>query len=81
MARCDAPLQLSIQPGVGAPTLEAAQDAAAIALVTEWDQFRALDFARLKTLVNEPLLVDLRNVYDPAEMRAAGFAYMSIGRA
>ena len=50
-------------------------------LVTEWDQFRALDMQRVKSLMNAPVLVDLRNVYKPAEMRAAGFTYSSIGRA
>ncbi len=53
----------------------------AIALVTEWNEFRALDLKRVKKLANAPILVDLRNVYDPAEVRAAGFAYASIGRA
>ena len=50
-------------------------------LVTEWDQFRALDMKRVKALMKAPVLVDLRNVYKPAEMRAAGFTYCSIGRA
>ncbi len=53
----------------------------AIALVTEWDAFRALDLERIKAMVKAPVMVDLRNVYDPAEMRAAGFTYVSIGRA
>lgn len=53
----------------------------AVALVTEWNEFRALDLKRVKELANAPILVDLRNVYDPAEVRAAGFEYVSIGRA
>lgn len=61
-------------------TYAAVEGADAVALVTEWDAFRALDFARVKSLVNEPVLVDLRNVYDPEEARAAGFAYSSVGR-
>ena len=58
----------------------AAQGADAIALVTEWDAFRALDLDRIKAAMRAPVMVDLRNVYDPAEMRAAGFTYASIGR-
>ena len=52
----------------------------AVALVTEWDEFRALDLARMKQLLKEPVFVDLRNVYRPAQMADAGFAYASIGR-
>jgi UDPglucose 6-dehydrogenase len=59
---------------------DAASGADAITLVTEWDAFRALDLDRIKALVKAPVMVDLRNVYDPAEMRAAGFTYLSIGR-
>ncbi len=71
-----------IMPGVtmAASTYAAVAGADAVALVTEWDAFRALDFARVKSLMNAPVLVDLRNVYDPTEARAAGFAYSSIGR-
>ena len=61
-------------------TYAAVEGADAVALVTEWDAFRALDFTRVKGLMNAPVLVDLRNVYDPAEARAAGFAYSSVGR-
>ena len=59
---------------------EAAENADAVVLVTEWDAFRALDLERLKQVAKVPLLVDLRNIYDPAEVRAAGFTYHSIGR-
>jgi UDPglucose 6-dehydrogenase len=59
---------------------EAAKGASAIALVTEWDQFRALDFARLKSAVATPLLVDLRNVYRPEEVSRHGFTIVGIGR-
>jgi UDPglucose 6-dehydrogenase len=58
----------------------AIEGADAIALVTEWDAFRALDLARVKELANAPVLVDLRNVYNPDEARAAGFIYASVGR-
>ena len=51
-----------------------------LVIVTEWNEFRALDIGRIKSLLNAPVVVDLRNVWDPAEMRAAGFTYVSIGR-
>jgi UDPglucose 6-dehydrogenase len=56
------------------------EGAAALVIVTEWDAFRALDLARVKTLLASPVLIDLRNIYDPAEVRRQGFAYASIGR-
>jgi UDPglucose 6-dehydrogenase len=59
---------------------EAIEGADAVVLVTEWDAFRALDLERVKRIARAPVLVDLRNVYDPAEMRAAGFTYTSVGR-
>jgi UDPglucose 6-dehydrogenase len=49
-------------------------------LVTEWNQFRALDLDRVKAAMKTPVMVDLRNVYKPEEMAARGFAYSSIGR-
>ncbi len=59
---------------------EAIQDADAVAIVTEWDAFRALDFPRIRQLAKAPVLVDLRNIYRPEDVRAAGFTYTSIGR-
>jgi UDPglucose 6-dehydrogenase len=58
----------------------AIEGADAIVIVTEWDAFRALDFPRMKVLANAPVLVDLRNIYRPHDVRAAGFTYTSIGR-
>jgi UDPglucose 6-dehydrogenase len=55
-----------------------AEGADALVIVTEWEQFRALDFARLKGMMKQAVMVDLRNVYRPEEME--GFAYHSIGR-
>ena len=64
-----------------APNAYAAiSDADAVVIVTEWDAFRALDLPRIKELAKAPVLVDLRNIYQPAEIRAAGFTYVSIGR-
>ncbi|MEM6909439.1 MAG: UDP-glucose/GDP-mannose dehydrogenase family protein [Pseudomonadota bacterium] len=59
---------------------QAIEGADAVAIVTEWDAFRALDLHRVKELANEHVLVDLRNIYNPDDMRAAGFEYASIGR-
>ncbi len=59
---------------------EAAQGASALAIVTEWDQFRALDFARLKSVMAVAVLVDLRNIYRADEVVRQGFAYSSVGR-
>ena len=58
----------------------AAEDASAIVIVTEWDAFRALDFARLKAVMAMPVLVDLRNIYRADDLAAAGFVYRSVGR-
>ncbi len=65
---------------MAANVTEAVTGADAVVLVTEWDEFRALDFAKVKSLAKEPVMIDLRNVYKPEEVRAAGFAYSSIGR-
>ncbi len=59
---------------------EAAEGADAIVLATEWNQFRMLDWERIKRLVAEPIVVDLRNVYKEREMKAAGIEYVSVGR-
>ncbi|KCZ84676.1 UDP-glucose dehydrogenase [Hyphomonas adhaerens MHS-3] len=59
---------------------EAAQDADALVILTEWDQFRALDLDRIKAALNSNVVVDLRNIYSPEDMAAKGFAYTSIGR-
>ena len=60
---------------------EALEGADAMVLVTEWDRFRALDLDRVKALLKTPVVVDLRNVYSPEQVRAAGLRYSSIGRA
>jgi UDPglucose 6-dehydrogenase len=58
-----------------------AVDADALVIVTEWEQFRALDLTKLKSVMKQPLIVDLRNVYRPDEMVEHGFLYESVGRA
>jgi UDPglucose 6-dehydrogenase len=59
---------------------EAVEGADAVVILTEWDQFRALDLDRVKRLMRAPVVVDLRNIYRPEELRARGFTYVSIGR-
>ncbi|HWW48169.1 MAG TPA: UDP-glucose/GDP-mannose dehydrogenase family protein [Xanthobacteraceae bacterium] len=59
---------------------DCARDADALVLVTEWEQFRALDLSRIKAVMRSPIMVDLRNVYRADEMAARGFAYESVGR-
>jgi UDPglucose 6-dehydrogenase len=64
----------------GKDPYEIAEGADALVLVTEWEEFRALDFKRLKTLVKTPVLVDLRNIYPIAEVTRHGFSYFAVGK-
>ena len=59
---------------------EAVVDTDVVVIVTEWNEFRMLDLARVKELVAEPRMVDLRNIYHADRMREAGFLYWSVGR-
>jgi UDPglucose 6-dehydrogenase len=59
---------------------EAADDADVLVIVTEWDAYRALDLDRIRQTMNSPVIVDLRNIYRPEEMKAKGFRYFSVGR-
>jgi UDPglucose 6-dehydrogenase len=59
---------------------ECADGADALVIVTEWEEFRALDLDRLKEMMTHPVIVDLRNIYRPDEMAARGFLYESVGR-
>jgi UDPglucose 6-dehydrogenase len=61
-------------------TYDALDGADGVVILTEWNEFRALDFARVKSLLKSPLMVDLRNIYRPAAAAAAGFTYVSVGR-
>jgi UDPglucose 6-dehydrogenase len=60
--------------------LDAAKDADALVLITEWNEFRAISPEKLQATMRGDVVCDLRNVWDPAQMREAGFAYSSIGR-
>src|SRR5262249_4757704 len=69
------------------PRLETAADpyaciegADAMLILTEWDQFRALDLDRIKAALCSPVVVDLRNLYKPADLAAKGLPYVSVGR-
>jgi len=59
---------------------ESMNGADALAILTEWNEFRALDFDRIKSLLKKPVMVDLRNIYNPREMAEAGIQYFCIGR-
>ncbi len=59
---------------------DAIKDADAMVIVTEWNQFRALDMDRVKSLLRSPKIADLRNVYEPEDMRELGFEYVGVGR-
>lgn len=59
---------------------EAARGADVLVLMTEWNQYRALDLEKIKSLMKDPLFVDLRNVYNPGKMKKIGFKYIGVGR-
>ena len=59
---------------------DAIKDAYALVIVTEWNQFRALDMEKVKSLLKAPKIADLRNIYEPADMRELGFDYVGVGR-
>jgi UDPglucose 6-dehydrogenase len=59
----------------------AAQGADAVVIATEWEQFRALDLSRLRAVMSQPVIVDLRNIYRSDEMKRAAFRYVPVGRA
>ena len=59
---------------------ETAEGADALVIATEWNEFRALKLERIRTLLKQPVIIDLRNVYDPQRMKSEGFTYVSVGR-
>ncbi|MEE4310673.1 MAG: UDP-glucose/GDP-mannose dehydrogenase family protein [candidate division KSB1 bacterium] len=61
-------------------TYETAVDADALVFLTEWNQFRSLDLHKLKSLLKKPVVIDLRNIYEPKKMKELGFDYVSVGR-
>ena len=64
----------------GKDAYEVAQGVDALVLATEWNQFRRLDLQRIKGLLKKPVFIDLRNVYDPDQMKRFGFDYCGVGR-
>ncbi|HEY1709884.1 MAG TPA: UDP-glucose/GDP-mannose dehydrogenase family protein [Rhizomicrobium sp.] len=66
--------------GTCSDSYEALEGADGVVILTEWNEFRALDFARMKAALKTPLMIDLRNIYRPAQMAEAGFTYVSVGR-
>ena len=58
----------------------AVEGADVLVLATEWNQFRNLDLEKIKGLMRRPILVDLRNVYEPERVRTMGFEYRGVGR-
>ena len=63
-----------------ADAYDALREADALVILTEWNEFRGLDLLRVRQLMRSPVMLDLRNIYNPAEMLAAGFDYVCIGR-
>ena len=64
-----------------ADAYETMDGADGLVLLTEWNEFRALNMVRVRELLKQKVIVDLRNIYAPAQMQAYGFSYYSIGRA
>jgi UDPglucose 6-dehydrogenase len=64
----------------GKDAYDIAKGADALVLATEWNQFRRLDLPRIKNLLKSPIFIDLRNVYEPDQMRRLGFNYSCVGR-
>lgn len=63
-----------------ADAYDTAADADALVIITEWNEFRGLDLTRIKSAMANPVVIDLRNIYRPEEMRSMGFTYLSVGR-
>jgi UDPglucose 6-dehydrogenase len=59
---------------------DAIKDADALVIITEWNQFRALDMQKVKGLLKSPKIADLRNIYEPQDMKDLGFDYVGVGR-
>jgi UDPglucose 6-dehydrogenase len=59
---------------------ETAQGSDALVIATEWNQFRNLDLLKIKNLLKSPILLDLRNLYEPATLKSLGFIYEGVGR-
>jgi len=80
MDRAQLELPPSSAMSYAADPYEAAKDADAVLILTDWKEFAALDLQRLHAALRYPIVVDGRNLYDPAVMQENGFTYLSIGR-
>ena len=76
----NAKAEIGVGPFYASSAYEAIEGTDCLALVTEWNEFRALQLVRVLSLMNQPVMVDMRNIYNPEEMRSAGFTYYGIGR-
>ena len=65
---------------LGADAYDAARGTHAVAIITEWNEFRGMDLKRLKRVMKKPVLCDLRNLYKRDEVEGAGFAYVAVGK-
>ena len=79
-ARARAKNELNSSVALAESAYEAARQADALLILTEWEEFAALDLGQLRTEMKYPIVIDGRNLYDPEIMAAAGFTYYSVGR-
>jgi len=80
VAMPEAKRRLGARATFAATNYDALAGAHALAIVTDWNEYRHPDFARMRTALARPVIVDGRNLYDPARMASLGFTYLSIGR-
>jgi UDPglucose 6-dehydrogenase len=80
MKRAQAELPVSAHMAYAEDAYRAAKDADALLILTDWREFAQLDLARLNATMRYPIVIDGRNLYDPAEMQERGFTYLSVGR-
>jgi UDPglucose 6-dehydrogenase len=80
MARAQPELPPSAKMRYAGDAYEAAKDADALLVLTDWKEFQAIDLIRLRTALRYPIVIDGRNLFSPARMKELGFTYMSVGR-
>jgi len=80
MERAKAELPPAANMKYASDLYEAAKDADAVLILTDWKEFGAMDLARLNRAVRFPIIIDGRNLYKPQEMQDRGFTYVSVGR-
>ena len=80
VAMAEAKHRLDARVAYADSSYEALRDADALAILTDWNEYRHPDFERMRSLLRRPIVVDGRNLYTPAKMQQLGFSYYSIGR-